>query len=122
MIGYTTVGTDNLARAAKFYDPLFASLGANRAMQSEDFIAWVNADDLPMFSIHIPANGQVATIGNGVMIALLAKNKAQVDAIYNQAITLGARDEGKPGLRGDSGFYAAYFRDIDGNKLNIHCM
>jgi len=122
MIGYTTVGTDNIERSAKFYDPLFASLGANRAMQADDFVAWVSAENTPMFSIHTPANGQAATTGNGVMIALLAKNKAQVDAIYNQAITLGATDEGKPGPRGDSGFYAAYFRDLDGNKLNIHCM
>jgi predicted lactoylglutathione lyase len=122
MIGYTTVGTDNIERSANFYDPLFTSLGANRAMQADDFIAWVNADNAPMFSIHTPANGQAATVGNGVMIGLLAKNQAQVDAIYKQAITLGAIDEGKPGPRGDSGFYAAYFRDLDGNKLNIHCM
>jgi len=122
MIGYTTVGTDNLERSAKFYDLIFSSLGANRAMEADDFIAWANAENAPMFSIHTPANGQTATVGNGVMIALLAKNKAQVDAIYCQAITLGASDEGKPGPRGDSGFYAAYFRDLDGNKLNIHCM
>ncbi|GLR70457.1 VOC family protein [Agaribacter marinus] len=122
MIGYTTVGTDNLARAGKFYDALFANLGAKRAMQDDKFIAWVKAEDSPMFSVHIPANGQTATTGNGVMIALVAKNRAQVDEIYNQAMTLGATDEGKPGPRGDSGFYAAYFRDLDGNKLNIYCM
>ena len=122
MIGYTTVGTDNLERSAKFYDLIFASLGSSRAMQADDFIAWANAENTPMFSIHTPVNGQEATVGNGVMIALLAENKAQVNAIYSQAITLGASDEGKPGPRGDSGFYAAYFRDLDGNKLNIHCM
>ena len=122
MIGYTTVGTDNLERSAKFYDLIFASLGSSRAMQADDFIAWANAENTPMFSIHTPVNGQEATVGNGVMIALLAENKAQVNAIYSQAITLGASDEGKPGPRGNSGFYAAYFRDLDGNKLNIHCM
>jgi len=122
MIGYTTVGTDNLAQSAKFYDLILSNLGANRAMQADDFIAWANAENTPMFSIHIPANGQAATVGNGVMIAFLAENKAQVDAIYGQAIALGASNEGKPGPRGDSGFYAAYFRDLDGNKLNIHCM
>ncbi len=122
MIGYITVGTNNLERSASFYDPLFSNLGANRAMETDDFIAWSNADNSPMFSIHTPADGQRATVGNGVMIAILAKNSAQVDTIYNQAITLGATDEGKPGSRGDSGFYAAYFRDLDGNKLNIHCM
>lgn len=122
MIGYTTVGTDNLERSARFYDPLFASFGADRVIQEQDFIAWSNDEDAPMFSIHIPADGKAASIGNGVMIALRAKNRAQVDEIYHQAIQLGASDEGAPGPRGDSGFYAAYFRDYDGNKINIHCM
>lgn len=122
MIGYTTVGTDSLGRSAGFYDPLLASLGAVRVMEANDFIAWSKGEAAPMFSIHTPADGESATIGNGVMIALLAKNRAQVDAIHQQAITLGGKDEGKPGPRGDSGFYAAYFRDLDGNKLNIHCL
>lgn len=122
MIGYITVGTDNLKRSASFYDPLFTSLGANRAMTADDYIAWMNTENSPMFAIHTPADGQCATVGNGTMIALLAKNPAQVDAIYKQAISLGAIDEGKPGPREKSGFYVAYFRDLDGNKLNIHCM
>ncbi len=122
MIGYITVGTDDLERSASFYDPLLARLGASRAMTEGDFIAWSNGENSPMFSIHTPADGEIATVGNGVMIALLAKGREQVDAIYQQAITLGAKDEGQPGPRGDSGFYAAYFRDLDGNKLNIHCM
>ena len=75
-----------------------------------------------MFSIHIPADGQAGTVGNGVMIALIAENSEMVDAVYRQAILLGATDEGQPGPRGDTGFYAGYFRDLDGNKLNIHCM
>jgi hypothetical protein len=109
MIGYTTVGTDNLERSAKFYDLIFANLGANRAMEADDFIAWANAENAPMFAIHTPANGQAATVGNGVMIALLAKNKAQVDAIYSQAITLGASDEGQPGPRGRFRFLCRLF-------------
>lgn len=122
MIGYTTVGTDNLNRFASFYDSLLTNLGATRAIEAEDFIAWSNSENAPMFSIHLPANGKATTVGNGVMIALMAKDTAQVDKIYQHVITLGAQDEGKPGPRGDSGFYAAYFRDLDGNKLNIHCM
>jgi predicted lactoylglutathione lyase len=122
MIGYTTVGTDNLKHSATFYDPLLASLGATRAMEADDFIAWGHTESATMFSIHLPADGHNATVGNGVMIALIAKDRQQVDAGYNLAIKLGAKDEGKPGPRGDSGFYAAYFRDFDGNKLNIHCM
>lgn len=64
-----------------------------------------------------PADGKAATVGNGVMAALPAKDTAQVDRIYKLAMSLGAKDEGPPGDRG-GGFYAAYFRDLDGNKLN----
>ena len=56
------------------------------------------------------------------MVALDAGTSEKVDAIYKKAISLGAKDEGKPGPRGDSGFYAAYFRDLDGNKLNAFCI
>ena len=122
MIGYTTVGTNNLTRSASFYDALFTVFGASRAMTENDFIAWGKAENTPMFSIHIPADGQAGTVGNGVMIALIAENSEMVDAVYRQAILLGATDEGQPGPRGDTGFYAGYFRDLDGNKLNIHCM
>ncbi|MDN4502156.1 VOC family protein [Alteromonadaceae bacterium BrNp21-10] len=122
MIGYITVGTNNFSQAASFYDSLLSKLGASRTMEADDFIAWGKSSDTPMFSIHKPADGKVATVGNGVMIALQADNSEQVAAVYQHAITLGAKDEGQPGPRGDSGFYAAYFRDLDGNKLNAHCM
>jgi len=122
MIGYTTVGTNDFSRAATFYDALFETLGAVRVMQADDFIAWGKEGHSCNFSIHLPADGQTATTGNGVMIGLIADNVAHVNAVYDCAIGLGAVNEGKPGPRGDSGFYAAYFRDLDGNKLNIHCM
>ena len=66
--------------------------------------------------------GQAATVGNGVMVALIVDSKEKVDAVYNKAIELGGKDEGAVGPRGDSGFYAGYFRDLDGNKLNVFCM
>jgi len=75
-----------------------------------------------MFLVHIPADGNVATIGNGVMIALRAKDSDQVAAIHRKALELGGTDEGRPGERGSQGFYAAFFRDLDGNKINAHCM
>jgi len=109
MIGYITVGTNDIARAASFYDALFELLGATRAMQQDDFIAWTTQPNTPMFSIHIPANSKEATVGNGDMIALAAKDKAQVDAMHEYALKLGAMDEGKPGLRGDSGFMRLIF-------------
>jgi len=121
MIGYTTLGTDNLNHDATFYDTLLAPLNAKRVMQADDFVAWGSSEQQPMFSIHLPADGQPASIGNGVMIALKAKNIEQVKSLYDKAILLGAIDEGKPGYRAE-GFYAAYFRDLSGNKLNVHCL
>lgn len=122
MIGYTTIGTNDFSRSASFYDALLGTMGAARAMEAEDYIAWGKAPNTPMFSIHIPADGKPATVGNGVMIALQVSNSEEVAAIHRQAMALGAVDEGKPGPRGDGSFFAAYFRDLDGNKLNVHCM
>jgi predicted lactoylglutathione lyase len=117
MIGYVTLGTNDIARAARFYDALLADLGAKRAMEMETFIAWGAAPGAPMLAVIKPFDKKPATVGNGVMVALAASSKAQVDAIHRKALELGARDEGAPGPRGD-GFYAGYFRDPDGNKLN----
>ncbi len=121
MIGYVTLGTKNLEKAVAFYDGLFAEFGAGRFMQSERFVAWAVAPDKPAFSVCLPFDGKEATVGNGTMIALAADSTARVDAVYAKAIQLGATDEGPPGPRSD-GFYAAYFRDLDGNKLNVFFM
>lgn len=119
MIGYVTVGTNDYARAAAFYDALLAEVGAKRAMELETFIAWGTSPTAPMLSIIKPFDKKAATVGNGVMVALVASSKAQVDALHRKALELGGKDEGAPGPRGD-GFYAAYFRDLDGNKLNAY--
>ena len=121
MVGYVTLGTNDLPRAARFYDALLAELGAKRAMEFESFIAWSAGPGSPMLAATRPFDKKPATVGNGVMVALAASSKAQVDALYAKAIALGGKDEGKPGPRGD-GFYAGYFRDLDGNKLNAFFM
>ncbi len=121
MIGYVTVGTNDLERSAKFYDALLGEMGAGRFMDEETFIAWAVSPDQPGFSITKPFNREAATVGNGVMVALMAESTAQVDALYAKAIELGGTDEGAPGPRGE-GFYAGYFRDLDGNKLNFFCL
>lgn len=120
MIGYTTVGTNDIKKAAAFYDAFFAAMGAKRSMEMDTFIVWSDGGQSG-FSITLPFNGEAATVGNGVMIALAMPDRATVDKMYAKAIELGATDEGKPGPRGgdDSPFYAAYFRDLDGNKLNV---
>ncbi|MEX0300316.1 MAG: VOC family protein [Kordiimonas sp.] len=121
MIGYTTVGTNDLAKSAQFYDALFSATDANRVMEEADYIVWGRPDSTSHFSIHIPADGNTATVGNGVMIGLKTESPEQVERMYHKAIELGAKCEGKPGPRGGGMFYAAYFRDLDGNKLNFHC-
>ena len=122
MIGYITLGTNDLERAAGFYDELLKEVGAGRMMESDKFIAWAVAPDKPALSVTKPYDGNVATVGNGVMIALAVSSPDKVDALYAKALELGGTDEGPAGPRGDSGFYAAYFRDLDGNKLNVFCM
>lgn len=122
MIGYVTLGTNDLPRAAKFYDALLAELGAGRFMETDQFIAWAASPTAPGIGLTKPFDGKAATVGNGVMVALQVDDPAKVDSLYKKAMALGASDEGPPGPRGDSGFYAAYFRDPDGNKLNCFCM
>jgi predicted lactoylglutathione lyase len=122
MIGYVTLGTNDIDRAAEFYDALLQEIGASRMMESEKFVAWSVAPDQPALSVTNPFDGKAASVGNGVMVALAVNNRDKVDALYHKAIDLGGSDEGAPGPRGDSGFYAAYFRDLDGNKLNAFCM
>jgi predicted lactoylglutathione lyase len=116
MIGYVTLGTNDMPRAAHFYDELFSVVGGKRTMETEKFIAWGNDPKAPMLFVIKPADGGKATIGNGVMIALAAKDKEEVNKLYQKAIALGGKCEGPAGPRGE-GFYAGYFRDADGNKL-----
>ncbi len=121
MIGYVTLGSSDMTRAAAFYDQLLQDLGGSRFMEMDGFIAWRCGDQGPALSVVRPFDGQSQSAGNGVMIALAVKTPAQVDAMYAKALELGATDEGAPGKRLDN-FYAGYFRDLDGNKLNFFCM
>ena len=118
MIGYITVGSNDLQRAVSFYDGLFAQLGAARMMEETTFVAWAVTPGQPAFSVTVPFDGDPATVGNGTMIALTVDTSEKVDTVYATAMSLGATDEGEPGQRTD-GFYAAYFRDLDGNKLCV---
>ena len=121
MIGYVTLGTNDLKRAAAFYDALFGEIGAKRIMEGETFIAWGTSMTAPSLGVIKPFDGQKASVGNGVMVALVVDSPAKVDKLYKKAIALGAKDEGPAGPRGET-FYAGYFRDPDGNKLNFFCM
>jgi len=119
MIGYVTLGTNNLARAVAFYDELFATIGAGRFLETEQFVAWSKSPEQAGVSITKPFDGKPATVGNGVMVAIQLDSTDEVDAFYQKALELGATCEGPTGYRGEmGGFYAGYFRDLDGNKLN----
>ena len=118
MIGYVTLGTNDLARAAGFYDALLAEVGAKRFMEYDTFIAWGVSPTQPSLGVIKPYDGNAASVGNGTMVALVVDSAEKVDRIYKKAIELGAKDEGPAGPRGDT-FYAGYFRDLDGNKLNV---
>jgi predicted lactoylglutathione lyase len=116
MIGYTTVGTNDLTRAAAFYDALLAELNATRQLVLDRTVMWGTAAGSPMFGVIRPFDGKPATVGNGAMWSFFLDTPAKVDHMYRRAIELGGTDEGAPGER-FKGFYAAYFRDLDGNKI-----
>ena len=116
MIGYTTLGTNDPEKAYAFYDALLGSIGEKRIFEVDGFIVWGTSMNQPALAITPPYDGNPATVGNGVMVAMSFEDSASVDAFYARALELGATDEGPPGQRGE-GFYAGYFRDLDGNKL-----
>jgi predicted lactoylglutathione lyase len=123
MIGYVTLGTNDLQKAVKFYDDLLGSIKLSRLMEKEDaFVAWGTSMEEPSLAITLPFNKEEATVGNGVMVALFMESSEKVNALHAKALELGAANEGDPGPRGEDGFYAGYFRDLDGNKLNAFCM
>lgn len=121
MIGYVTLGSTDLERSGRFYDPIAAALGIGRMYAWEKGIAWGEAGGGAGICAMLPFDGNPATFGNGTMVALEVKDPAQVDRIYEIALANGGTDEGAPGDRGN-GFYAAYFRDPAGNKLNAFVM
>ena len=122
MIGYVTLGTNDMEKAAKFYDAFAKEMGVVRMMDFDPFIAWGTMGGAPGIAATKPFDGQTASVGNGVMVALEAADTDQVQRLYDIALANGGSDEGAPGPRGDEGFYAGYFRDPDGNKLNAFCM
>ncbi|MXO91617.1 VOC family protein [Pontixanthobacter aquaemixtae] len=122
MLGYVTLGTNDLPRAAKFYDAVAKEMGVGRMMEFDQFIAWGDAGGAPGIAATKPFDENPATVGNGTMAALMVDSTDKVQAVYDTALANGGTDEGAPGPRGDDGFYAGYFRDPDGNKLNVFTM
>jgi len=119
MIGYSTLGSNDMEKGKAFYDAVLAELGGKRSMAIEDKMQfWANDAGVPMFGICKPFDGKAASVGNGGMIALFAPTQTLVDQTHAKALAAGGTDEGAPGDRG-GGFYGAYFRDLDGNKICV---
>jgi len=121
MIGYVTLGTNDFEAAIKFYDELLGMLGGRRFLEMDRLVAWSAGDHSPGIGVCKPHDGNAATVGNGMMVALAVDSPEKVQAVYDKAIELGGSDDGPPGNRFGN-FYGGYFRDLDGNKLNAFCM
>ena len=117
MIGYVTIGAADFERSVGFYDALLGSLGAKRLMELDGFVLFEKSVDDSCVAVVKPYDAKPQSVGNGMMVALRLDSNEGVDALYAKALELGGTDEGAPGDRGGI-FYAGYFRDLDGNKLN----
>ena len=118
MIGYATIGTNDLERSRDFYDKVLAPLGGKRTMAFPDRMQFYGAEGRAMLAITKPYDGGAATPGNGSMFGIPAASREAADAAHAAALAAGGTCEGPPGQRMD-GFYGAYFRDLDGNKLCV---
>lgn len=123
MIGYVTVGSNDLEKSRAFYDALMPVIGAGRIMElGDNFTMYGTSMGRPALAVCKPHDGNPAVAGNGNMAAIACDSRSTVDAIHAKAMELGGTCEGPPGVRGDEGpqaFYGAYFRDLDGNKIMV---
>ena len=120
MIGYVTIGTDDLERAVAFYDPVLGALGHERTFKDGGWAGYAPKGQSDKAAIFLcsPHNGEPAKAGNGIMIGLTAQSSDQVAAFHAAALANGGTDEGAPGPRPEgSAQYLAYVRDPVGNKL-----
>ena len=119
MISHTTLGTNDLAKAEKFFDEFLPSLNGKKLMNTDRAVFYSFGEGGSKLAISEPFNGQPATQGNGTMVAFSASSTQEVETLHSKAISLGATNEGDPGERYDGLYYGAYFRDTDGNKFAI---
>jgi catechol 2,3-dioxygenase-like lactoylglutathione lyase family enzyme len=121
VVGYVTVGTNDLEKAVGFYTTLLALLDAKEVMNLGQMVMFGRELGDGMLAVCTPYDKEPAAVGNGHMVALNVSSKENVDKIHSLALELGGTDEGAVGDR-MPGFYVGYFRDLDGNKLAAYCM
>ena len=116
MIAYTTIGVSDSEKAKAFYLALLEDLGVSVFMDTGRLAALGSPNGGTMLAVCTPYNGEAPDPGNGNMVAIPPGSTEGVDKLHARALELGASDDGAPGQRMD-GFYGAYIRDPDGNKI-----
>ena len=114
-------GSNDIEKAKSFYDVTLAVIGLKGLYEhGSGGRIYGTAAGVPLLSIVRPFNGDSASAGNGSMASLMCDSRDQVSAIHAKALEQGGTCDGPPGPRGgeESGIFAAYFRDLDGNKIS----
>ena len=122
MIGYMTLGTNDIEKAREFYDALLAEMGAGRILSGDNLTIWGTTPNSGMLGVIKPFDGEAATIGNGTMAAIPVASPEMVGKMHAKALSLGGSDEGAPGPRGTRNTEFCYCRDPEGHKLAFYCM
>lgn len=123
MIGYVIFGINDMVKVVVFYDKFCVEFGVGWMMEDENFIVWVNVGQGCGVGFIKFFDGNLVSVGNGVMVVFQVKDIVQVDKVYKLVVEeLGVMCEGFVGLWGDGSFYVGYFCDFDGYKLNVFCM
>jgi catechol 2,3-dioxygenase-like lactoylglutathione lyase family enzyme len=117
MIHHVSLGTNDVARARDFYDPLMSLIGFRLLKGSGTALHYGGSDIV--FSLETPINGHPASAGNGVHVAFQAPDRETVRRFHETALRNGGIDEGAPSIRANynANYYAAFVRDLDGNKI-----
>ena len=119
MISHLTLGTNNLTLAVQYYDQVLRLIGATQVASNDSVVFYKFPDSPTKLAITKPFNGEKATFGNGTMLALQVASEDKVKELYKLAMQLNSKCEGEPAPRNNGAYFAAYFRDLDGNKLAI---
>lgn len=122
VLSHVSLGTNDFPRAKAFYDAVLPTLQIRPVMDFDGYAGYGRA--FPEFWIQRPHDGGRASVGNGVHVAFLANSVDEVKAFHAKALAMGGTDDGAPGARPDYGpeYYAAFVRDLDGNKIEAMLM